>query len=352
MQSSRSPAHTPLSSVAPHYDWIQQTVCEIADNPPAYFGCPMKPLPPGDANDPIVNIVVSFRLDDYRTETGWVLESMPDFRNIRYRPFGTYKEKSTVDAYNSFSEPVSLQSGRFYMLSVLDEFADGFCCSVGEGYFRVDYADRNGVSNGMSIVGSTPGILWTPHALRRAFYVSSPDTNAKPTDYVTLVITLGMGADPGKLLLVALENMEYDALMLYEIRPFLDFNFDSSRFSSSGQLMYTRTYVVPVFGAEFNRQRYNVIVVDDNDDDTPKTSFEVYLGAVHPKNLVLSQTGDYGDGNNISRSFALFKKAADSSLENEITSNSRGDAANGARAPVTSPEFTLLGLLLLTRIIL
>jgi hypothetical protein len=345
-----------LFSVAPHYDWIQQTVCEIADNPPAYFGCPIKPLPPGDADDPIVNIVVSFRLDDYRSETGWVLESIPDFRNIRYRPFGTYKAKSTVDAYNSFSEPISVQSGRFYMLSVLDEFADGFCCAVGEGYFRVDYADRNGVSNGVSIVESTPGILWTPHALRRAFYVSSPGTNAKPTDYVTIVITLGMGADPGKLLLVALENMEYEALMLYEIRPFLDLSFDSSRFSSSsGEVIYTQTFVVPVFGAEFNRQRYNIIVVDDNDADIPKTSFEVYLGPVHPKNLVLSQTGDYGDpeGNNISRTFALFKKAADSSsLENEILSNSRGNAVNGARAAVQSPELNLLGLLLLTRMLL
>lgn len=338
-----------MSSVAPHYEWIQQTVCEIADDPPAYFGCPIKPLPSGNPNDPIVNIVVSFRLDDYRTETGWVLESMPDFRNIRYRPFGTYKSKSTVDAYNSFSEPISVQSGRFYMLSVLDEFADGFCCSVGEGYFRVDYANRNGVSNGKAIVDNTPGILWTPHALRRAFYVSG--SNSEPPDYVTVVVTLGMGADPGKLLLVALENMEYEALMMYEIRPFLGFNFDSSRVSSSGTLIYTKTFVVPVFGVEFNRQRYNIMVVDDNDDAIPKASFEVYLGAVHPKNLIISQTSDYGEGNNISRSFVLFKKAGDSiSLQNENASMNPNDVTNGARLACHF-YFSFLSLLLLTKII-
>jgi hypothetical protein len=347
------------SRVGEHYDWIAKTVCEISDDPPAYFGCPVKPFPPGDPNDPIVNIVVSFRLDDYRTETGWVLESMPDFRNIRYRPFGTYKSKNTVDAYNSFSEPISLQSGRFYMLSVLDEFADGFCCAVGEGYFRVDYADKNGASNGVAIVDNTPGILWSPHALRRAFYVSSPDANSKPPDFVTVVVTLGMGADPGKLLLVALENMEYEALMLYEIRPFVSLNFDSSRVSSAGTIIYTQTFTVPVFGVDFNRQRYNIMVVDDNEDDVSKTSFEVYLGAVQPNNLILSQTGDYGEGNSISRSFSLFKKAVGgkSSLGNEgttLSSGSEADVTSEANVSFGSLQIALLStfMMLLVSIIL
>lgn len=231
--------------VSEHYDWIAQTVCQISDDPPAYFGCHGKPIPPGNPSDPMVDISISFRLDDYRAETGWVLESMPDFRNIRFRPFGTYKSSSTIDPYNSFSETVSVQSGRFYMLSVLDEFADGFCCSVGEGFFRVDYADG---SKG-AIVGSTPGVLWTPHALRRAFYVGRTNIS-QPPDYVTVVVTLGMGADPKKLLLVALENVEFEALMLYEVRPFVSLDFDSSRVSSAGTILYTQTFQVPVFGVE------------------------------------------------------------------------------------------------------
>jgi hypothetical protein len=76
------------------------------------------------------------------------------------------------------------------------------------------------------------------------------------------------------------------------------------------------------------------MVVDDNGSNLPKTSFEVYLGDVHPKNLILSQTGDYGDGNNISRSFVLFKKAAGDSapsIENGIGIDTAGlDATNGA----------------------
>eukprot|EP00956_Cyclotella_meneghiniana_P015737 scaffold24401_cov42-Cyclotella_meneghiniana.AAC.13 len=316
-----------------HYDWIRDTVCDISDDPPPYMNCPRKPLPPGNVNDPTVNIAIRFRLDDYRSETGWVLESVPDFRNVRYRPFGTYTDRSTVDAYNSFSEPVSVQSGRFYMLSVLDEFADGFCCSVGEGYFRVDYANRNGVSNGISIVDTTPGILWTPHALRRIFYVSPPDMSMPPV-YVSIVVTLGLGADPDRLLLVALENTEYEALMLYEIRPFMGLNsYDSSRVGGSGgssAIVYTKTFTVPVFGSEFHRQRYNVMIVDDNDASLPKTSCEVYLGAVHPKNLVLSQNGNYGEGNNISRGFVLFKKA---SGDNDAvgTSSSQRDESNADR---------------------
>jgi hypothetical protein len=226
-----------------------------------------------------------------------------------------------------------VQSGRFYLLSVLDEFADGFCCSVGEGYFRVDYAE----GNEKPIVDSTPGILWTPHALRRAFYVSSPVSNkSKLPDYVTIVVRLGIGADPGKLLLVALENIDHEALLLYEIRPFVSLNFDSSRVSSSGTAIYTQTFEVPVFGVEFNRQRYNVMVVDDNEDHLPKSSFEVYLGPIHPNNLILSQNGSYVDGNNISRSFVLFKKATSDmtpSLEAETVSNASVlDATNGAVA--------------------
>ncbi|KAL7477895.1 hypothetical protein ACHAW6_003676 [Cyclotella cf. meneghiniana] len=334
--------------VGEHYDWISKTLCAISDDPPPYFGCPAKALPPGDPNDPMVDITISFRLDDYRSETGWVLESMPDFRNILFRPFGTYKSRSTVDAYNSFSETTSVQSGRFYLLSVLDEFADGFCCSVGEGYFRVDYAE----GNKRPIVDSTPGILWTPHALRRAFYVSSPDdTNPKRPDYVTIVVSLGIGADPGKLLLVALENMDHEALLLYEIRPFVSLNFDSSRVSSSGTVIYTQTFEVPVFGVEFNRQRYNVMVVDDNEYHLPKSSFEVYLGPVNPKNLIVSQTGNYGDGNNISRSFVLVKKAAGDtspSLETEIVSNVASLAASKGVAVLLSRslQFSFLSVII------
>mmetsp|Transcript_31196 Transcript_31196/g.70563 ORF Transcript_31196/g.70563 Transcript_31196/m.70563 type:complete len:123 (+) Transcript_31196:2121-2489(+) len=50
---------------------------------------------------------------------------------------------------------------------------------------------------------------------------------------------------------------------------------------------------------------------DDNEDNafSSRASFEVYLGDVHPDNLKLAQSGNYGDKNNVARSFLLFKKA-------------------------------------------
>ena len=189
------------------------------------------------------------------------------------------------------SEVVSVHSGRFYMLSILDEFADGFCCISGEGYFRVDSStDVN------PVVDTTPGILWSSHSLRRVLYVPPPDATS-PSNYITISITLGNGAVPGNFLFVAIESVKYDALMLYEIRPFV---------RTSDPSIDSLVFRVPVFGAEFGSQRYNVIVYDDNEGES--ASFEVYNGDAIPDNLILAQTGNYGDKNNISRSFILFKK--------------------------------------------
>lgn len=274
-------------------------MCELSDNPPEYFHCPVKPLPPGNPHAPFVDIVITIQFDDYPSETGWVLESMPDFRNIVFRPFGTYKSKSSMDENNSMSEKVSVQSGRFYMLSVLDEFADGFCCSVGEGSFRVESGDGDS-----TFVDTTPGILMSSHALRRTFYVEEPN-GANSPDYVTIVVTPGIGADPSRLLLVALDNMMYETLMLYEIRPFMVMN--DSR-TGTGGVIASRIFKVPVLGVEFGRQRYNVLVYDDNEEEASKASFEVYLGDIRPSNLLLAQSGNYGSRKDISRSFVLFKK--------------------------------------------
>ena len=289
----------PDSRVGEHFDWIREMVCELSDKPPPYLKCPTKPLPEGSQDSPFVDINVVIRFDDYRTETAWLLESIPDFRDIEFNPFGTYKARNTVDENNSISKTVSVQSGRWYMLTIMDEFADGFCCSVGEGFFRVESGD--GTS---TIVDTTPGILWTPHDLRRAFYVEDPNT--KSSDYVSIVVTLGMGADPSKFLLLALENAMYESLMLYEIRPFVIVN--DHRAGTGGGIIYTRTFRVPIFGVEFNRQRYNIMVYDDNKEEASRASFEVYLGDVQEENLLLAQSGNYGDKNNISRSFVLFKE--------------------------------------------
>lgn len=204
------------------------------------------------------------------------------------------------------SESVPVLAGRFYMLSMLDEYGDGFCCKVGDGFFRVDSS-----SDEIPVVSTTPGILWTSYALRRAFYVSRPD-NPNPPDFVTVVVTLGLGADPSQLLLVVVENVKYEALLLYDIQPFNTIA-DSRDGSTETIVDSSITFKVPVFGVEFLRQRYNVIVYDDNYDGAFKASFEVYLGTPGKNNLILAQSGDYGYNNYISRSFVLFEDQGDGS---------------------------------------
>jgi hypothetical protein len=185
------------------------------------------------------------------------------------------------------------------MLSVLDELGDGFCCTEGEGFFRV-----NSATDIYPVVDTTPGVLWSFYALRRMFYVGNPD-NPNPPDFITVVVTLGMGADPGKCLLIAVENVKYEALMLYDIQPFYTMS-DSRVWTETA--VKSLTFKVPVFGMEFNRQRYNVIIYDDNDEGAFKASFEVYLGEPYKNNLILAQSGDYGYNNYVSRSFVLFEE--------------------------------------------
>lgn len=286
------------SSIPQHYDWIRDNICELSDKPPKYMNCPVKPYPPGSIYSAPVEITITIQFDQFRGEVGWLLETIPDFRNVAFRPFGTYSSITTVDENNSISETLRIQSGRFYLLSLMDEFADGFCCDSGEGFFRVDVSHER-----QPIVPPTLGLLWSKHAIRRAFYISEPDKDSSV--FVTIVLTLGVGANPEKFLYLALENIQYEVLLLYEIQP-LFVTTASSRLGES-EPVYSLVYKVPVFDVEFGMQRYNVISYDDN-EGAPKASFEVYFGDVSPDNLLLAQSGNYGENrNNVARSFVLFK---------------------------------------------
>ena len=286
--------------ISEHYEWIRDNICELSDKPPKYMNCPLKPYPPGSIDSAPVEITITINFDKYRGETSWLLETIPDFRNVAFRPFGTYSTISSVDEDNSISETLRVQSGRFYLLTLMDEYADGFCCDPesGEGSFRVDVSHET-----QPIVPPTKGILWSNHALRRAFYVREPNSVDSPT-FITIVLTLGYGANPDDFLYLAVENIECEVLMLYEIQPLFT-TVQASRFGESGSV-YSQVYKVPVFDADFGKQQYNVICYDDNVGQ--KASFSVYLGDEHPDNLLLAQSGNYGNNrNNVVRSFVLFK---------------------------------------------
>ena len=57
-------------------------------------------------------------------------------------------------------------------------------------------------------------------------------------------------------------------------------------------------------------------------------SFEVYLGDPSPDNLLLAQSGNYDDHNNIVRSFVLFKDGINpSSLPDATEDDAKNDGA-------------------------
>ena len=115
--------------------------------------------------------------------------------------------------------------------------------------------------------------------------------------------------------------------MLYEIRPFMVVN-DARGSAGTMVMRYSRIFKAPVFGVDFGSQRYNVYLYDDNEE---VASFEIYLGDANPTNLILAQSGNYGDEeNNISRSFVLFEELKDNSSPDFTTGDMTNEAASSS----------------------
>lgn len=95
-----------------------------ADNAPA-------PAPTPVASLPSVDVRIELQFDSYPQETGWKIRDSA-MNEIISKPPGTY---TTPNA--QVSEIVSLESGRSYLFTILDNFGDGMCCTNGEGSFMV-----------------------------------------------------------------------------------------------------------------------------------------------------------------------------------------------------------------------
>ena len=62
----------------------------------------------------------------------------------------------------------------------------------------------------------------------------------------------------------------------------------------------------------------------------------MYLGDADPDNLILAQAGNYGDKNNISRSFVLFRREKEGEVAETPSSYDYTDYAKPGGSDVTS----------------
>lgn len=83
-----------------------------------------------------VAVTFEFQLDEYAGETAWQIElPEPDHTLLYIHPPYEGMENAL------FSETVYLSPGVEYSLILRDLWGDGFCCSVGNGYFNIYYGN-------------------------------------------------------------------------------------------------------------------------------------------------------------------------------------------------------------------
>ena len=113
------------SRISEEFDWIEEQVCGLSDDPPDYFNCTRT----GSQEEQLLSeitqdVTVVVELDDKPQETAWMLEL--DLMNggggnggDKYKPFGSYTSPSTTTV-----EVLSLLVGKQYKFTMLDRGAD------------------------------------------------------------------------------------------------------------------------------------------------------------------------------------------------------------------------------------
>lgn len=145
--------------VSAEYDWIRSMVCDMSVDPPSYLGCG------GDVSTSFVEwtrtesmteVTIAIELDEYPTDTSWVLEEdpelaaktssagrTPEIDGVTYVPFDSYTEASTI-----VTEVVEVSPNEQYRLTLLDRGTDGIQPrSQGQqrqARFRMCYGDVSG----------------------------------------------------------------------------------------------------------------------------------------------------------------------------------------------------------------
>lgn len=139
--------------VSSGWPWIRQSVCEMADSPPAYFDCdsintggtrpsstPMPvsspatpttrpPTGPPSPSLPQTQVLVSITPDMFPKEVGWSIVSSSGKVIVERKP-GTY---FGILPNEKIEEIVSVIIGETYTLVLIDSGGDGICCDYGDG---------------------------------------------------------------------------------------------------------------------------------------------------------------------------------------------------------------------------
>jgi len=113
------------SRISHQYDWLKEMICQISDYPPnEYYNCPTY----GD--DGNVPVVVKLTLDDYPSETSWVITCS----NVVYGQavVGQYGNRMQ----NELEEKVYVPAGSTCTFKMKDEHGDGLSSGL-PGHFQL-----------------------------------------------------------------------------------------------------------------------------------------------------------------------------------------------------------------------
>jgi hypothetical protein len=117
-------------------DGTDHTFLATLDDTPVSAPVPA-PVSPGS-----LYLELEIQFDSFPTETGWILRADEKLNStarvndqiIAFKPSGSY---SDLEASQLITESIALPSEGNYTFYFLDAFADGICCSYGNGYYRL-----------------------------------------------------------------------------------------------------------------------------------------------------------------------------------------------------------------------
>ncbi|KAL3781387.1 hypothetical protein ACHAW5_010283 [Stephanodiscus triporus] len=243
------------SRVSAQYAWIRRTVCSRSRDPPQWYNCPtLSPVPatPSPSRSPMPHskqqLLITIELDDYPTETGWVLSTLSDevggvFEEVIYaKPIGSYV---VSDAGKVVLYQVLVDSETWYNLTIYDSAGNGFAGTLNVDLDGVGFESRSLVKE--------PGFTEVSgKAVSYAMYVGE-----SPRQFLTLNFLINFEA---KGVAYELRNDDDDiifALSWYE-----------AYYSPSG----LESVKIPVYGPARGDRSYTLRLWDG------ALSYELYLG--------------------------------------------------------------------------
>ena len=197
-ECARPPGPGVHTGVGPHFAWIAQQVCQLSDDPPAYFGCP-----PNNNNNnnnsttttlnlttrqeslcPVLNLTLSIETDRYPEETGWRVYRSNASDSSSHELLGEVLpwHPNATTPKSELKGTILLDGLHTYTLSLTDALNDGLGGGPFDGqddyYFNLGFVDAAGdfrpilVENGWG--------LWGEYAYY--FVLHNPTSCVDPTD--------------------------------------------------------------------------------------------------------------------------------------------------------------------------